>query len=107
MSATTHPAGGTKMKAPMSRKLTGHVRSNASRLLAAAVVGVGLAGGSIAYAVTAAHPSGLIHGCYSKTGGGLRIAARCRSGELPITWSHTGPAGKRGPTGKAGPAGPA
>jgi hypothetical protein len=64
----------------------------------------------------------VIHGCYDKSGGRLRIVdvdKRCGDGERSITWNERGRRGESGakgadgrpgpagPTGDAGPAGPA
>jgi len=73
-------------------------------------------------------PDGIIHSCYRKRGGQLRVinaAAKCRHGEVGLNWSETGPPGPRGgggprghtgarglqgvqgPSGPVGPVGPA
>jgi hypothetical protein len=62
----------------------------------------GFAGG-IAYA-TIPDGSGVIHGCYQKNQGTLRVidtgtTQTCSSSEAPLTWSQTGPQGQPGPTG--------
>ena len=66
-------------------------------------------GAAVAYAAIP-DSSGLIHGCYSKTNGTLRLivssASRCRSDEGAVQWSRTGPAVQVGPVGPVGPAGP-
>jgi hypothetical protein len=54
--------------------------------------------------------SGVIHGCYTKASGSLRVidtgaAATCRVGETPLDWSQTGPQGSQGTQGPQGPAG--
>jgi hypothetical protein len=74
------------------------------------VVGVVLAG---AAATLAAIPdtSGVIHGCYKKNVGNLRLVdpsagGTCRPSETTISWSQTGPQGPAGPQGSAGPPGP-
>jgi hypothetical protein len=67
-------------------------------------------------------PEGIIHGCYAKHGGRLRVIdpahGRCGRREAPLNWSETGPPGPRGgkgatgakgatgPKGSTGPAGP-
>lgn len=54
--------------------------------------------------------SGVIHGCYQKNVGNLRVidtaTAACRPSEIPIAWSQTGPAGPAGPQGPQGAQGP-
>lgn len=65
--------------------------------------------GVIAYA-SIPDSTGVIHGCYKKSGGTLRVidypAQQCDSrAESPIEWSQTGPQGPPGPTGPQGPAG--
>lgn len=57
----------------------------------------------------------VIHGCYSKKSGALRIVSGpsdCNKRENPISWNQVGPQGPEGPqgdkgdTGETGPAGP-
>ena len=83
-----------------------------SRLLLAIAVGGALFG--IASAVQASIPDsgGVIHGCYQKNGGTLRVidssADSCRSSEVSLNWNQTGPkgaTGARGATGATGPTG--
>ncbi len=52
-------------------------------------------------------PAGIIHGCYSRHGGQLRVIntsthARCRRREVELNWSETGPPGPRGGGGPRG-----
>ncbi len=50
-----------------------------------------------------------IKGCYNKRTGALRIANKCKTGELPITWNIQGPKGDpgiQGPEGAPGYSGP-
>jgi hypothetical protein len=82
--------------------------SRGGRLLLALAVGGAIFG--IASAVQADIPdSGVIHGCYGKSGtpykGNLRVrdasqGEQCRYYENPLDWNQTGPTG---PTGPAGP----
>ena len=56
--------------------------------------------GGIAYA-TVPDSSGVIHGCYQKNQGTLRVidtgqAQTCSSSETPLNWSQTGPTGPSG-----------
>ena len=67
--------------------------------------------GGIAYA-TVPDASGIIHGCYLKGLGTLRVidtdkAQTCSKLEVPLNWSQTGPQGPQGLTGSQGPQGPA
>jgi len=51
----------------------------------------------------------VIHGCYSKFRGHLRIVKnpkQCKRWETPISWNRQGQRGEQGPTGPEGPAGP-
>lgn len=55
---------------------------------------------------------GVIHGCYLKGDGGLRVidteaGETCRSAETELLWNQTGPQGPQGPQGEQGPPGPA
>lgn len=54
---------------------------------------------------------GVIHGCYSKGLGSLRVidtakTSGCRPSETALTWNLQGPKGDTGPQGLQGPAGP-
>ena len=76
-----------------------------------AVVGAGLAGTAALGAIP--DSSGVIHGCYQKNVGNLRVvdtsgganADSCRPSEIAISWSQTGPQGPAGPPGPPGPQG--
>ena len=80
--------------------------------LAAIVVVAGA--GSVAGA-SIPDSNGVVHGCYGKTGGALRVVDTakgevCRAAELALTWNQKGPTGSngaKGATGAAGPTGPA
>lgn len=79
-------------------------------VVAVLVAAVGLAAGGVAYA-TIPDSGGVIHGCYQKNEGQLRVidpsaGGACRSSESALSWSQTGPQGPQGPNGPAGPAGP-
>jgi hypothetical protein len=78
-------------------------------VVALVIVGALVAGG-IAYA-TIPDGGGVIHGCYLKGLGTLRVidtdkAQSCSKLENPLNWSQTGPQGPQGPQGPTGPAGP-
>lgn len=62
-------------------------------------------------------PEGIIHGCYNKHTGALRVIdtaahGKCKRGESELNWMEVGPpgprggGGPRGVTGKTGPEGP-
>jgi hypothetical protein len=75
-----------------------------------AVIGFAVIG-AIAYAAIP-DSSGVIHGCYLKTNGALRVidpgsSSRCSVNEIPIAWNQAGREGPAGPAGPAGPPGPA
>ena len=68
------------------------------------VVGVGIATGAIP------DGGGVIHGCYQKNNGQLRVidpgqGDACRPSETPLNWSQQGPQGAAGPQGATGPQG--
>jgi Collagen triple helix repeat (20 copies) len=53
---------------------------------------------------------GVIHGCYAKSGGALRVidgsVTNCKSTETSLNWNQMGPQGPVGPQGPMGPTGP-
>jgi hypothetical protein len=68
-----------------------------------------LGGGAYAAVSSIPGPDGVIHGCYKKRGGGLRLVPagrRCSRRETPIAFNQTGPAGPRGPRGGKSIGGP-
>ena len=74
------------------------------------VAALALVGGT-AYA-TIPDGGGVIHGCYSRSGGALRVVdstvTNCKSGETALQWGVTwtqGPQGLQGPQGPQGPQG--
>jgi hypothetical protein len=69
---------------------------------ATVAVGVGVAWSQIPDA------SGVIHACYTRSGGALRVidsGQNCSSKETSLTWNQAGQVGPKGDTGPAGPAG--
>ena len=77
-------------------------------LLVGAVLGSVLVGGAAFAAIP--DSNGVIHGCYQKDVGNLRVidpsaGDSCRPSEVPISWSQTGPAGPQGPKGDTGATG--
>ena len=76
--------------------------------LIALVVGVGVAAGGIAYA-SIPDSSGLIHGCFQKDNGNLRVVDSsgkgCGTSEKSLDWSQTGPTGTNGTNGTNGVSG--
>jgi hypothetical protein len=77
------------------------------------VLGVGGALFGIATAVQAgiSDSSGVIHSCYDKVNGQLRVIdvaqQACNPSEYSLSWSETGPKGTTGSTGATGPTGKA
>ena len=53
--------------------------------------------------------NGVIHACYNKSGGSIRViddsVTKCSSNETSLNWNVTGPSGPTGPQGLQGPAG--
>jgi hypothetical protein len=82
------------------------IRSTKFWLLAVVVTAVSA---GAAYA-TIPGGDGVIHGCYAKSGGTLRVidasVTKCKSGETALTWSQAGVPGPQGEQGEAGPPGP-
>src|SRR5215211_4182896 len=86
-----------------------HTRIHRVALAVTAVAIVAIAGG-ITYAVADIGGGGVIHGCYRKNVGNLRVidpsaGDSCRPSEIAISWSQTGPQGLPGPPGPPGPKG--
>jgi hypothetical protein len=75
----------------------------------AAVAALLLTAGGVAYA-TIPGSGGVINGCYTRSGGSLRVidasVTSCKSGETSLDWSVQGPQGPTGPAGPQGLAGP-
>ena len=88
------------------------IREHLTYSKVAATLAVFLAAGGVAWAASGS--GGVIHACYKKRGGALRIAHRCRHGEKRLSWNQVGPLGPRGfkgssvkgKTGATGPPGP-
>jgi hypothetical protein len=76
-------------------------------LVALAIVGTLLTVGGIAYA-TIPDGGGVIHGCYQKNQGTLRVidtgtTKTCSSSETPLDWNQSGQQGQQGQQGPTGP----
>jgi hypothetical protein len=71
------------------------------QLTVLAVIAAGLAAGGIAYA-SVPDASGVIHGCYQKVNGQLRVidssTDNCGPSEVALNWNQTGPQGPSGVT---------
>jgi len=78
-------------------------------VMAAITVAALAVAGAVAYA-TIPDSGGVIHGCYAKSGGGLRViddsVVDCKSNETSLTWGQQGPPGPPGPRGVPGETGP-
>ena len=94
--------------------LRGRSRTTIIATTGAIAIGAGVAGATIP------DGEGVIHGCYLKSGGQLRVVddgtTTCGSKETALNWNSkgvkgdpgpAGPAGATGPAGPAGPSGPA
>lgn len=78
-------------------------------IVASAAAAALLVAAGVAYA-TIPDSNGVIHGCYARSGGSLRVidasVTNCKSTETSLDWNVQGPQGPQGPTGPTGPAGP-
>jgi hypothetical protein len=98
------------MLAKVRRQRKGNLHTDRRRLAAFAIVLFALAAGGIAYA-SIPDGSGVIHGCYEKKDGTLRVIDTGSGGscsakkENPLDWNQKGPRGAPGPTGPTGPQG--
>jgi hypothetical protein len=88
------------------------VRVRLTRKRVAAFVGFAMlvTAGGVAYA-TIPDASGVIHGCYMRTTGALRVIDRekgqtCGPVQQELNWNQRGPQGPAGPRGETGPQGP-
>ena len=75
-------------------------------VVALTIVGALLVAGGIAYA-TIPDGGGVIHACYQKNQGALRVidtdkAQTCSSSESPLIWNQTGQPGQQGRLGRPG-----
>jgi hypothetical protein len=80
-----------------------------SPALVVSTLGLVVALSATSYAAFTLPNNGVIHGCYQKTTGNLRVLAagkKCRTSEKEITWNQTGPRGLRGVKGDKGDQGP-
>jgi len=91
-------------------------RALRSRLVAVAIGALVMAGaGGVAWA-TIPGPDGVIHGCYQKENGQLRVidptnagdknSSACKENEQPLDWNQRGAPGAPGPQGPQGDRGP-
>ena len=83
----------------------------AKRFLTTIGCGIALsAAGVVLVRATIPSPTGVIYGCYNRSGGTIRVidnaVTTCNSNETQLTWNQTGPVGPIGPIGPAGPTGP-
>jgi hypothetical protein len=79
-------------------------RTRARWVVPVAAVGL-LAMGGVAFA-TIPDSGQVIHGCYRRSGGALRVidnsVTNCDKGETALTWNVSGPAGTNGTNGTNG-----
>jgi hypothetical protein len=79
------------------------------KLVGLVVVVVAVVAASAAFA-TIPDAGGVIHGCFAKSGGTLRVidatVTNCKATEMSLNWSQTGPQGVPGPQGLKGDTGP-
>jgi hypothetical protein len=76
-------------------------------LAAAALLAAAVAVGGAAAAIP--DENDVIHACYARSGGTLRVidagVTNCKQGETSLNWNQVGPQGPKGDTGPAGPQG--
>jgi hypothetical protein len=83
-----------------------------ANVAASLAIFVALSGGSYAAVTLSPRADGVIHSCYQKRTGALRVVGagkKCQRGERALTFNQRGPigaAGQRGPIGAVGPQGP-
>lgn len=80
------------------------------KLVTAALGAAVLMAGAGAALATIPDSGGVIHGCFGRSGGALRVIddsqTTCSAGESSLNWSQTGPQGPPGAQGPPGPQGP-
>jgi len=79
-------------------------RRRALFAVVALITALSVTGGAFA-AISArtADAGGVIHGCYLKSNGALRVTgSSCAKGEKTLTWNRQGPSGPKGDTGSQG-----
>jgi len=85
------------------------VNRPARRGRTAILIGAALAVTGLATYASIPAADGVIHGCYKRASGALRViddtSGRCDANELPLTWSQSGLPGSPGPPGPPGPQG--
>src|SRR6476646_6086688 len=78
------------------------------KLVALVVVIVGVVAGSAAFAAIP-DGGGVIHSCYTKSGGAIRVidatVTNCKATETSLDWNQSGQPGAPGTQGPAGPQG--
>jgi hypothetical protein len=97
-----------RTKCSEAGRLSSAIASNWRRLI---VSGSVIAGALAIVHATIPDSAGVIHACYSKSGGSLRVIDRsvtsCGQNETELTWNNVGPRGPQGLPGPQGPQGPA
>jgi hypothetical protein len=94
------------------RRVIHLVASSPWRIGVAAGTGVVALAAATGLAIGAIPDSaGVIHGCYTKTGGKLSVidteaGKSCKKNQISLNWNQTGPQGPPGQTGLPGPTGP-
>lgn len=79
--------------------------------LAIGITAILVLSGGMVYASIPSADDGVIHGCYQKNNGQLRVidfeaGESCRRSELALSWNEQGPQGDQGPQGIQGAIGP-
>jgi hypothetical protein len=85
------------------------ITKRTATIAVAAVVTLGVSGGTAYAAGLIPGSDGSIHACYNATNGNVRVVAagqKCRVHEKALVWNQTGPTGPQGPQGAPGPQGP-
>jgi hypothetical protein len=80
------------------------IRQHLNYTKVALAVCVFLLAGGVAWAASGSGGT-LIHGCYAKRSGALRVVARCKHGEKSLSWNQSGPEGREGARGSRGETG--
>jgi collagen triple helix repeat protein len=94
-----------------TRRLFSAMAADLRRLPVSGLAAIVIAGALAVVHTAIPDSAGVIHACYTKSGGSLRVidssVTSCGQNETALTWNNVGPRGPQGLPGSQGPQGPA